>query len=219
MKFIKLTIILLLTFSCSNEKKIAQFEKVLGKENSETLTYLVNDFESDFLKRQYPNLDTKNAYKQFLTDLKNGRTDLLKTVSKESRKRFEQSNLKHEIYSYVDSVWIENDFLIKKRFVNKSLNGIIQYNVQTQSGNIPSNFDKDSLIIAEMDSRTLNNLGKYWIALDSIKNQNEFIKEYYKFKIPMGFLHPEIVSNMMLNSDLNFSDYYIKRIIITDFIY
>ncbi|WP_458626482.1 hypothetical protein [Winogradskyella sp. PC D3.3] len=219
MKFIKLTIILLLTFSCSNEKKIAQFEKVLGKENSETLTYLVNDFESDFLKRQYPNLDTKNAYKQFLTDLKNGRTDLLESVSKESRKRFEQSNLKHEIYSYVDSVWIENDFLIKKRFVNKSLNGIIQYSVQTQSGNIPSNFNKDSLIIAEMDSRTLNNLGKYWIALDSIKNQNDFIKEYYKFKIPMGFLHPEIVSNMMLNSDLNFSDYYIKRIIITDFIY
>ncbi len=208
-----------MTFSCSNEKKIAQFEKVLGKENSETLTYLVNDFESDFLKRQYPNLDTKNAYKQFLTDLKNGRTDLLESVSKESRKRFEQSNLKHEIYSYVDSVWIENDFLIKKRFVNKSLNGIIQYSVQTQSGNIPSNFNKDSLIIAEMDSRTLNNLGKYWIALDSIKNQNDFIKEYYKFKIPMGFLHPEIVSNMMLNSDLNFSDYYIKRIIITDFIY
>ncbi len=208
-----------MTFSCSNEKKIAQFEKVLGKENSETLTYLVNDFESDFLKRQYPNLDTKNAYKQFLTDLKNGRTDFLKKVSKESRKRFEQSNLKHEIYSYVDSVWIENDFLIKKRFVNKSLNGTIQYSVQTKSGNIPSNFDKDSLIIAEMDSRTLNNLGKYWTALDSIKNQNDFIKEYYKFKIPMGFLHPEIVSNMMLNSDLNFSDYYIKRIIITDFIY
>ncbi|WP_417371877.1 hypothetical protein [Gelidibacter japonicus] len=57
-----LLLILILTFGCSNQKDIKEFEAVLGKENSETLTYLVNDFESDVLKRQYPNISTKEAY-------------------------------------------------------------------------------------------------------------------------------------------------------------
>jgi hypothetical protein len=52
MRHINIIIILLLTFSCSNQKEITEFEKVLEKENSETLTYLGNDFESDFLKKQ-----------------------------------------------------------------------------------------------------------------------------------------------------------------------
>ena len=96
MKFIFLNIILLLTFSCSNEKDIAEFEKVLGKENSETLTYLVNDFESDFLKRQYPNLDTKNAYKQFLTELSKGETEYWKKISKSSREYLKECDLRLE---------------------------------------------------------------------------------------------------------------------------
>lgn len=94
MKFINLIIILLLTLSCSNDKEIAEFEKVLGKENSETLTYLVNDFESDFLKRQYPNLDTKKAYKQFLTELSKGQTEYWKKISESSREYLEKSNLR-----------------------------------------------------------------------------------------------------------------------------
>ncbi len=109
MKFIYLTIILLLTFSCSNEKDITEFEKILGKENSETLTYLVNDFESNFLKRQYPNLDTKKAYKQFLTELSKGETEYWNNFSKSSREYLKDSNLRLEIYSVPDSIWIERD--------------------------------------------------------------------------------------------------------------
>ena len=66
MKFINLFIILLLTFGCSSDKDTAEFEKVLGKENSQTLTLLVNGFENDFLKKQYPNSELNESYKKFL---------------------------------------------------------------------------------------------------------------------------------------------------------
>ncbi len=64
MKYIKLFFILILIVSCSNKKRITEFENILGKENSETLTYLVSDFENDFLKRNYPNLDIEKAYRK-----------------------------------------------------------------------------------------------------------------------------------------------------------
>lgn len=55
MKLIHLIIISLLTFSCSNKNGITEFENILGKENSKTLTYLVNDFEYNFIKRPISN--------------------------------------------------------------------------------------------------------------------------------------------------------------------
>ena len=220
MKFFNLFIILLLIFGCSSDKDTAEFEKVLGKENSETLTYLVNDFESDFLKKQYPDLSTKNAYRRFLTELTNGKVNQIKNVSKKSRNRFEQSNLKSEIYSYVDSVWIENDFIIKQRFPHKSHDGVIGYNtVTSHSEYIPNGFDQDSLFAAKKNSRVLNHLGRYWAAFDSIKERNDFMKEYYKIKTIMGILNPKTVEDMLLNSHIDFSDYYIKRIIIIDYVY
>lgn len=100
MKFIKTFIILILFFSCSNKERISEFENILGDENSKTLTYLVNDFENDYLKKQYSNLDTPKAYRQFLTDMKNdGQTADLSKISEKSKLLFEQSNLRLEIYS------------------------------------------------------------------------------------------------------------------------
>ncbi|TXE13802.1 hypothetical protein ES692_17820 [Psychroserpens burtonensis] len=219
MRLIKIFTILLLTFSCSNKKDIAEFEKVLGKENSETLTFLVNDFETDFLKKWYPTLNTEKAYKKFLADLESGKTDFLENISKESKEKFKQSDLRLEIYSYIDSVWVENEFLIKQRFEHKNSDGPVTYSIQTHSEFIPKHFDKDSLLLSQLNYRSLNYNGKYWKALDSIKERNDFIKEYYKFKIPMGFLHSETIANMVSNSELDFSDYFIKRIIVTDFVY
>ena len=213
MKFVNLFILFLLTLSCSHNQEIVIFEKVLGKENSETLSFLVNDFETDFLKKQYPTLNTKKAYKKFLSELESGKTDLLENISKESKIKFEQSNLKNEIYSYIDSVWVENDILIKQRFAHKNSDGTIDYSVQTHSGFVPKGFDKDSLLKSQMHYRSLNYSGKYWKAFASIKEKNSFLKEYYKLKISMGFLHSETIANMISNAELDFSDYFIKRII------
>ena len=72
MKFFKIFLLLLFITSCTKQptdNRILEFERILGKENSETLNYLVSDFENDYLKKQYPTLKTEDAYSKFLNNL------------------------------------------------------------------------------------------------------------------------------------------------------
>ena len=109
MKFIKAAIVIVFISACSNKQakdRISNFENVLGKENSKMLTYLVSDFEKDLLKRQYPSLSTKLAYKKLLQEIRDGETQSFKKLSKKSIEKYNTSNLKKEEYRFPDSVWV-----------------------------------------------------------------------------------------------------------------
>ncbi|SFZ95188.1 hypothetical protein SAMN05428642_1115 [Flaviramulus basaltis] len=230
MKFINLIIILLLTFSCSNEKETAEFEKVLGKENSETLTYLVNDFESDFLKRQYPNLETKKAYKQFLTELSKGQTEYWKKISESSREYLEKSNLRLEIYSVPDSIWIERDpekltlgnssipmLKIKRKYLMPD--GTFEYSTSESSFRYKEPIDEDSIIESHKNWIDINYVGSYSRALNSISDKSDFLIDYLDIRETAGTIDPRIIADRMLKSKVNLNDYFIKRIIITEIVY
>ena len=156
MKYLKsLTVVILFIsfWGCSHDKFVTKFENTLGRENSQTLTELISDFESDFLKRQYPNLNTKSAYGKFLTDLRDEKTDW-KKISEESRAKFDNSSLKNEIYRYPDSVWIERDTakmrikspmpVVKRRFKSLNKDGSVEYAISEGSypGMNPLDIDK-----------------------------------------------------------------------------
>ena len=230
MKFIYLFIILLLSFSCSNEKDIAEFEKVLGKENSETLTYLVKDFESDFLKRQYPNLDTKSAYKQFLTELSNGETEYWKEISKSSREYLKESNLRLEIYSVPDSIWIERDpekltlsysdipmLKIKRKYLMPD--GTFGYSTSESSFRYKEPIDEDSIIESRKNWIDINYVGSYTRALNSIPNKSRYMIKYLDLREAAGTIDPFIIAKQMLESKVDLNDYFIKRLIITEIVY
>lgn len=230
MKFINLFIILLLIFSCSNKKDIAEFEKVLGKENSETLTYLVNDFESDFLKRQYPNLETKSAYKQFLTELSKGETEYWKKISKSSREYLKESDLRLEIYSVPDSIWIERDpkkltlsysdvpmLKIKRKYLMPD--GTLGYSTSESSFRYKEPIDEDSIIESRKNWIDINYVGSYTRALNSISNKSRYLIGYLDIREAAGTIDPFIISSQMLESKVDLNDYFIKRLIITEIVY
>ncbi|PZW42342.1 hypothetical protein LX95_00652 [Mesonia algae] len=230
MKFIYLTIILLLTFSCSNEKDIAEFEKILGKENSETLTYLVNDFESDFLKRLYPNLDTKNAYKQFLTELSKGETEYWKKISKSSREYLKDSDLRLEIYSVPDSIWIERDpekltlslsdvpmLKIKRKYLMPD--GTFGYSTSESSFRYREPIYEDSIIESRKNWIGINYVGSYTRALNSIENKSRFLTGYLEMRDAAGTIDPRLIADRMLETKVNLNDYFIKRLIVTEIVY
>lgn len=106
MKVLKLFLVLLFFLGCSENENIKQFETVLGKENSETLTYLMEGFENEVLKKQYPDLNSKKAYRQFLIDLRDKNQDSRETFYKVNQKVFDSSTLKLEMYCVPDAVWI-----------------------------------------------------------------------------------------------------------------
>ncbi|SDS02526.1 hypothetical protein [Winogradskyella sediminis] len=230
MKFIYLTIILLLTFSCSNEKDITEFEKILGKENSETLTYLVNDFESNFLKRQYPNLDTKKAYKQFLTELSKGETEYWNNFSKSSREYLKDSNLRLEIYSVPDSIWIERDpekltlsfsdvpmLKIKRKYLMPD--GTFGYSTSESSFRYKEPIDEDSIIESRKNWVDINYVGSYTRALNSIENKSRFLIGYLDMRDAAGTIDPRLIAYRMLDNKVDLNDYFIKRLIVTEIVY
>jgi hypothetical protein len=101
MKYYLILIVSILIFSCSsNKEQVAEFENVLGFDNSATLTLMVYDFENDFLKNKYPNLTIEKAYKKLLIDMRDNKAFSWGKLPTFNKTRFEKSTLKYEIYSY-----------------------------------------------------------------------------------------------------------------------
>ena len=226
-----LILILLLTFGCSNQKEITEFEKVLGKENSGTLTYLVNDFESDFLKREYPNLSTKKAYNQFLEELSYGETEYKQKISKNTKEYLEKSALRLEIYSVPDLIWIERDSVkltfnknnnptlnIKRKYLMPD--GTFRYETSVSSFQYKEPIDEDSVIIESRKNWTdINYDGRYSRALNAISNKSDFLTEYLKIRDASGKIDPRFIAERMLESKVDLNNYFIKRLILTEIVY
>ncbi|GAA4817102.1 hypothetical protein GCM10023330_27180 [Litoribaculum gwangyangense] len=231
----------MLIISCADkksEKQTSEFDKVLGIENVVTLNFLVSDFENDFLKRQYPNLDTENAYRQFLTELRDEKTENWKRISEKARNKFKSSDLRLEMYEFPDSVWIienssmdkiESDSLeyikhpvpyIKSRYKYTNPDGTTEYTfARGNSFELTPNSNFDSIINREMNSPNFNYIGKYLRALESIKDKGEFHKEFYETKKNAGFLFPESTARVMLNYDIDLNDKLNRKIIVLELAY
>jgi len=109
MKIFKVLIILLLTFSCSQnhtDKRISEFEKILGNEQTKSVNSLVSDFEVN-LNKIYPNLPIEKAYRKYLDEMISDSTtnwDKFKFQSDQTNSEFHKSGLWDEIYTK-DSVY------------------------------------------------------------------------------------------------------------------
>jgi hypothetical protein len=231
---------LLLIISCADKKpdnQTSEFVKVLGIENVATLDFLVSDFENDFLKRQYPNLDTENAYRRFLTELRDEKTENWKSISDKARNKFNASDLRIEMYEFPDSVWIiensdfdkiESDSLdyirlpapyVKSRYKFTKPDGTTEYSYSRSSAEDISRVDYDSIINRELNSLSFNYTGKYLSALESVKNRSEFLSELYKVKSSFGILMSYEVAEIMLEFNVNLNDSLIRKIIVTEIVY
>jgi hypothetical protein len=231
MKFIKIFIILLLIFGCSNQKKIAEFENILGYEESNTLTYLVEDFENNYLKKTYPKLKLNEAYHSFLTDLnKTGEILNPENLSKEKYEKFNNSNLKLQIYCNPDSIWIEKDKIPSLMIKWKCLTQDEKFEYQLSESSPVSyysgsrrislnNNNSDSIIDFAKNRTKVNPDGSYINAIKSISEESRFIKEYIEHRDTFGDTNPSTFVNRLLNLNPDFKDYFIKRTIVIELVY
>ncbi len=221
--------------SCSSEKNISEFEKIMGKENSLTLTSLLSDFENEFLKKQYPESNLNQCYINFLTDYKNGTTENWIPLSNKILDRFRGSDLENEIYYYPDSVWIlpnsnydkvEEDSLIfldidrpyiklrKKNLMFSEPDNTI-YEYERHYIYIDSTMSRDSIIEKFMNRKMFNaHDGKYIIATNHIRKLGGFFEHFSDRK---GIMSNEMFCDLVLNeADLN--DQLVRKLILLELV-
>ncbi|RCW89823.1 hypothetical protein [Winogradskyella arenosi] len=235
MRFIYIILLLILTFGCSSNNNASEFEKVLGKENNATLTLLVNDFENDFLKKQYPNSELNESYKKFLIDYKNGSLENWVPLPKKITESFNSSQLEKEMYYHPDSVWIlpnssfdkiEEDSLIfldvnrpyiklrKKNLMFSSPEKTI-YEYDRHYIKIDSTTDKDSLINKIMNVKYVNHYnGKYIQTTNYIRKFGGFFE---RFSDQKGIIDKKQFCDLVLKeADLN--DELIRKLIVLELV-
>ena len=220
MKIIKFFILLLFFTNCSEKKSEnnqTEFHKILGEENCNTLNYLISDFENDFLKRNYPNLNIEKAYRQFLTDLKDEKIDFWwNQISKKSKDTFINSKLRLEVYKFPDSVWVDGNYIHSSyTYINSDKyikNGSAQYSIYPTE-NI------DSIIRAEYKTPRNNGIGKYLNGIKAIKNESKFLESFYDVKETAGYIHPIVMAEILLKTNPDFSNSVVKSLILMEFVY
>jgi len=236
MKQINLIIILFLVFSCSNEKELSKFEKTLGLENSNTLDFLVREFENNFLKKQYSKSNLNESYKQFLIDFKNENSKNWKPIPKKIFEVFSTSNLKKEMYYHPDSVWIlpnssydkiEEDSIVfidvnypyiklKKKDLMFSKPDKIVYQYDRHYINIDSTINKDSLINRIMNLRYTNFYnGKYIQAIHNLHQFGGFFERFSDLKSTTN--NKKILCDLILEKG-DLSNKLVRKLIVLEFV-
>ena len=240
MNFLKILLLLLFFTNCSNQQidnRILEFERILGKENSETLNYLVSDFETNYLKNQYPTLKTKVAYSKFLNDLLEDKIENWGPFYNKNLDLFNNSKLIKELYRFPDSVWIvessEQDKIegdstvllysktpyIKMRYKEINKKGEYEYYYSSIYANLDSNSNYDSIIKLYYKRVEFNSAGKYIQALYAIHETDTLTKKYFDIKEHGGILPLKFFITGTLSLDPDFNDYFHKRIVLLEVVY
>ncbi|TXG34852.1 hypothetical protein [Seonamhaeicola maritimus] len=225
MKILKFITILLLLIGCSeNNNRTTEFDKILGKENSQTLDLLLSEFENDFLKRQYPELEKNKAYKKFVSEISLGETSHFVKISKKHKDLLTKNTLYHEIYCVMDSTWIEKNPWNDKTLLVKGRTKCLKLDGTYENGSMEMPFDereisKDSIKKKYMTFVETNYTGKYLKALNSISGESDFLKSFVKDRNDFGIIPGEFIAKRMLTHNVDFDDYYIQRIIALELSY
>ena len=226
MKILKTFLILLFIVSCSDkkpEKQTTEFDKILGMENSETLNLIVSEFENGFLKRQYPNLDTKSAYTKFVTDVSVDKTKNFVEFSKKTKDLFYKSKLRLEIYCVIDSTWIEKNPWNDESLLVKGRTNCLNHDGTFENGLMEMPFNEKEISRDSIQKRYLkfvktNYNGKYLKALNSISDKSEFLSSFVKDRVDFGIIPSEFIAKRLLAYNADMEDYYVRRIIAIELI-
>ncbi|MCF6294189.1 MAG: hypothetical protein L3J25_00695 [Flavobacteriaceae bacterium] len=178
------------------------------------------------MKKNYPDLSIEQAYKKFIIEIENSNNSEWGNprMSLKSRKIFDSSKLKSQVYGITDSVWVElnNGILhLKTRRKYQKPDGEFVMGTNTSSSASYHEGMFDTVYMnKQMKTVDFNHYGKYQQALDSISRENEFVLNYLEAMKKTGRKrHPSFVAYEMIMANVNYTDYFIKRLILTEIVY
>jgi hypothetical protein len=200
----------------------SEFQNSFGKVNCENLNLLLLDFESNVLKKKYPNQNIQNSYKSYLKDFTENKIVLNNTLLLKGEKILEKNNLKFHIYNVIDSIWVgksilseSNDEVLISRYKHLNTKGEFDYIIsETLQTNL--NFKKERL----KKHKKANLNGVYFESLKKASLKSELLKPYLEnLSISGNFMSPYILANNILSNKIDLNNYLVKIIILTNITY
>lgn len=187
------------------------FRNTLGGENYLALEDYVISFENNLLKRKYPNSKVENAYRKITYEpVENLRSIFKRYFDEPSKKKFLESQLWNEIFAPADSVWMDDDAIVV-RFIYRSIKGDIP--VSLADDRLPKPHQIDSTKNEMLKWVDFNKEGKYFQALQKLRNRNRFFEEYVETKNIFGVITPGAFNYLIENCNPDLDDKLNKIII------
>lgn len=187
---------------------------MLGDTETVYLNEIINDFES-YLESNYEGDDIESKYKIYLGALSQNKLKVPWKIDSAKMLKYVNSNLFSKYDSiYPDSVWIEHEMINLKFYEKEIIESIIPINRRNRPLNI------DSMINNLRNTPELREItqSSFFFALDSIITNDSIIINFLEVKRILGNISKCNLASGLLNENPNFSDYFIKRIILKQLI-
>lgn len=210
------------SISCVNQKdeNIKKFETRIGPQKIELLDKLILEFEEQ-LKLKFRTNDLEQAYYRYF----------LENIHGDNQQKIFNDDRISEIKESLIKIGLEKEIILKP-FKTKQEDLILFYTYlyekddgEIDTINIEHEFLKfpginmDSLIQQEKDEIKFNENGDYINAIEEIESSDSILTDYLSIKNLCGFIQDNIFSNAMLYYTVDIDDYFIKRIILIEYLY
>jgi hypothetical protein len=243
MKNIILTILtsVFIIQGCTQKKKdndIIVFESTLSNKNAKELNEIIKEFDNYLLARFPSNNSIDSSYRLFLTkiclsdDFFLSKSDSLFLVK--LRNRFSNSGLQKELLLTPDTMFLinENKGLFRRYiYIDSQMDTVGVINDTFPLPPNPRNIDFTEIdfynfLNKKHQLQLFNVFGEYFRGLKKIKNRNTFISSYIEEKMQVlidsgqlrysGFNDFKLFACGLKSQNIDFSDYFIKRIIVIE---
>ncbi len=215
MKLSVILIVFILLTSCESDKRLAQdkniklFESLLGQEDCQYLNDIIVKFDM-FLEQKYAGDSDSNLFRKYLIDIEN--TGSIEFIELDSLQYFNNNLFNTYQIEYPDSIWID-DTVVHIKYPGMPIE-------DTRIPLAPNEESKNVLInkLFKIPEISITNISSYFLALDSIKDNDTLIEKYLETKNVVGMIHPGLmVSGILMHLD-NGSEYFCKRMFVMEFL-
>lgn len=180
------------------------------------------DFETNFLKKNYPDKNIQNSYKKFLKDFFENEIELNSGLLQNGEKILEKNNLKFHIYNVIDSIWVgksviseSNEKVLITKYKHLNTNGEFNYAISETSQN---NLSLKRSILEKYKEPNLN--GIFFESLKRASLKSELLKPYVEnLNISGSFMSPLVLAGNILNNKVDLNNYFVRIIILTNIVH
>jgi hypothetical protein len=189
-----------------HSKNIELFERLLGQDETRHLNDIIAEFDA-FMEQKYGGNSDSSLFRTYLFEMET--TGSVEFMEFDSAQLFTNLFNSYQI-DYPDSVWIDTVINVKYPGLPLETSGMPR--------GAPTQKQINRLIksVSELPDIQVTNTSIYFLALDSISNNDTNISSYLENRNALSFISPRLMSGGFLRHLNDDSEYFLKRLFVME---